>query len=122
MKKQQKREQQKARRAANREGHLMNRKHWQPCGPVVIEDEPTEDHVKALLMEWVTPAECSRLREAFTCHRERMISSLCHLGLDGITPVALNGMDYEQLKRLLLASAYGAGHAMLQNWAADEAR
>jgi hypothetical protein len=43
------------RKHRNKEGHLRNRKHWAPLGPPVVMDDPTPEHVKALLMEWLAP-------------------------------------------------------------------
>jgi hypothetical protein len=43
------------RKCRNRENYLRNRRHWSVVGPPVVMDEPTEDHVKALLMEWLGP-------------------------------------------------------------------
>lgn len=42
-------------RHGNRERYLLNRRHWCPVGPPVVMDDPTEAHVKSLLMEWIGP-------------------------------------------------------------------
>lgn len=44
------------RRVKNKENYFRNRRNW--ClngGPLIVMDEPTEDHVKALLMSWISP-------------------------------------------------------------------
>ena len=43
------------RKKLNRDNYLRNRRHWAPLGPPVIMDDPTPEHVKALLMEWLGP-------------------------------------------------------------------
>lgn len=45
------------RKHRNRENYLRNRRHWSPVGPVIVMDDPTDEHVKALLMEWISPRE-----------------------------------------------------------------
>jgi len=52
----QRRLERKLRQTRNRKNHLVNRRHW--ClrgGPLVVMDEPTEEHIKALLMLWLEP-------------------------------------------------------------------
>lgn len=50
------RHQRRERRVKNKENYYRNRRNW--ClrgGPLIVMEEPTEDHVKALLMEWIAP-------------------------------------------------------------------
>ena len=54
MKQRQRKQKQRAQRQANRERYLINRRHWCSVGPPVVMEEPTEAHVKGLLMEWLT--------------------------------------------------------------------
>lgn len=56
MNRKQKRLERRLRKTKNWENYLHNRRHW--ClkgGPLVVMDEPTEEHVKALLMSWLAP-------------------------------------------------------------------
>lgn len=48
-------ERRRLRRYGNRQNYLRNRRRWCPVGPPVVMDDPTEEHVKALLMEWIGP-------------------------------------------------------------------
>lgn len=43
------------RRHGNRERYLLNRRNWCPVGPPVVMEEPTEEHIKSLLMDWLGP-------------------------------------------------------------------
>lgn len=45
------------RRAQNRENYLRNRRRWCHVGPPIVMDDPTEEHAKALLMDWLSPRE-----------------------------------------------------------------
>ena len=50
------RQQRRERRVKNRENYFHNRRHWCLRGdPLVVMDDPTEEHVKALMMEWLSP-------------------------------------------------------------------
>jgi len=56
MNRKQRRLERKLRQTRNWENYLLNRRHW--ClrgGPLVVMDEPTEEHAKALLMSWLSP-------------------------------------------------------------------
>ena len=55
MKKKEREFQRRLRQEANQEGHVRRRCHWAAMGSKVIMEDPTEEHVKALLMEWVKP-------------------------------------------------------------------
>lgn len=43
------------RRHNNQERYRINRRHWAKVGPPVVMEDPTEAHVKSLLMEWLGP-------------------------------------------------------------------
>lgn len=50
-------ERRRLRRYGNRENYLRNRRHWAKAGPPVVMDDPTPEHVQALLTEWLIPKQ-----------------------------------------------------------------
>jgi len=49
-------QQRRERKLKNRDNYFRNRRNWvMDGGPVVVMDDPTEEHVKALLMVWLAP-------------------------------------------------------------------
>lgn len=106
------------RQQRNRENYLNNRRNWRmDGGPLVVMDDPTEEHAKSLLLDWIRPTKvaaeaeeavsladlhtrrrdkilCDVLREVFKVPKEirpdtEVWSRLLHMATAGPVPVSI---------------------------------
>jgi hypothetical protein len=95
------------RKHANRERYLVNRRRWCPVGPPVVLDEPTEEHVKGLLMLWLGPRAVldEVAKEVSKVQADSMESQLYDFMAKLAGPIEIEALPKDELWRHLLHGA-----------------
>lgn len=104
-------QQRRERKMKNRENYFINRRNW--ClrgGPLVVMDDPTEEHVKALLMVWIAPQKMlvDLTTEINNKVQERVDSIILKTLLTARTPETVVSMEETLWQALARISTLGA--------------